>query len=206
MARYESFWRSGTWATVSLCAALLLFSGCGGPVSFVDEQPIPVAGTPPPPPPVVKKPERVEVKQDRIAINDKILFDFDKATIKPESHGLLDEIVQAIKDHPHIKKISVEGHTDGDGTDEYNQGLSERRAQAVTNYLTAGGIPADMLTSKGFGESRPIADNESEAGKAENRRVEFIITEQDEVTKVYLEDPETGERTEVIDEGKGGEK
>ncbi len=195
----------GTWASILTLTVAVALTACGGPVAFADREPIKVAGTPPaPPPPAEKKPKRVEVTEDRIEINDKILFDFDKASIKPESHGLLDEIIQVIKEHPHIKKISIEGHTDSDGTDEYNQKLSEQRARSVARYLTRGGIPADMLTSNGFGETRPIADNDSDEGKEKNRRVEFIITEQEEVTKVFLEDPVTGKRTEVDEASQGG--
>ena len=180
-------------ATMALLAMAL---GCATPVAFVDDRPIEIAATPPPPAPETK-PQRVEVKQDRIQINDKILFDFDKATIKPESHGLLDEVVAVIKKHPHIRKLSIEGHTDADGPESYNQGLSERRSAAVRAYLIQRGTTGQMLTSQGFGEARPLADNTSKEGKEKNRRVEFIITEQDELTKVYEVDPKTGQRREI---------
>lgn len=185
------------------CAVLAVLlagaSACGGPIAFVDTQPIAVAGDAPPPPP--PPPKRVEVLQDRIQINDTILFDFDKATIRPESHGLLNEIAQVIKANAHIKKLSIEGHTDSDGKDAYNLKLSDGRAAAVLQYLTGAGIAGSMLSSKGHGESRPIASNDDDEGKQKNRRVEFLITEQDEVKKVYLEDPATGQRTEVTAEG-----
>lgn len=177
-------------------AALLpvLAAGCGGPVTFVDERPIGVKATPAPEP---EPPERVVVKADRIEINEKILFDVDKATIKQESYGLLAEIASVIKRNPHIKKISIEGHTDSDGSDRYNQSLSERRAAAVKAHLVSQGVSEQMLSSKGFGESRPIADNSSPEGKEKNRRVEFLITDQEEITKVYEVDRRTGQRREV---------
>jgi outer membrane protein OmpA-like peptidoglycan-associated protein len=181
-----------------LLSALAFAVGCGGPIQFADDRPIRVAGTPPPPPPPEPKPpERVVVKKDRIEITEKIQFDFDKATIKPESHGLLNEIASVIKKNPQIKKLSIEGHTDSDGSDKYNQKLSERRAAAVRQYLVENGISDEMLTSTGFGESRPIADNSSEEGKEKNRRVEFLITDQEEVTQVFEVDPATGERRAV---------
>jgi OOP family OmpA-OmpF porin len=186
---------------VLVVGAVALAAACGGPAQFVDDRPIMVMGTPPPPPPPPPpKPERVTVKADRIEIKEKIQFDFDKATIKPESHSLLNEIVDVIKKHPHIKKISIEGHTSSEGTDKYNQGLSDRRAASVRQYLVEHGIADAMLTSKGFGESRPLADNNTDEGKEKNRRVEFLITEQDEVTKVYEVDPKTGERR-LVQEG-----
>src|SRR5215217_1062276 len=113
--------------SASVILMFVLAAGCGGTIQFADDRPIQVVGTLPPPPPP-PKPERVVVKKDRIEINEKIQFDFDKATIKPESNDLLNEIVSVIKKNPQIKKLSIEGHTDSDGSDKYNQSLSERRA------------------------------------------------------------------------------
>jgi len=202
----EEMTRNLDFCAATLCTTLgLVFAsclvGCGGPVAFIDKEPITVAGSPPPQPPA---PRRVEVKADRIQINDKILFNVDKATIRPESNGLLAEIISVIKENPHIKKLSIEGHTDSDGTDDYNQKLSDKRAESVKKYLITNGIAAAMLASAGFGESRPISDNDSDAGKEKNRRVEFIITEQEQQTKVFMEDPKTGERTEVTGDAAGG--
>jgi outer membrane protein OmpA-like peptidoglycan-associated protein len=78
-----------------------------------------------------------------------------------------------MKDHPEIK-LSVEGHTDSDGDDASNQILSEKRAQAVVAELTKMGVAADRLTSKGWGESKPVGSNDSAESKAANRRVEFV--------------------------------
>jgi outer membrane protein OmpA-like peptidoglycan-associated protein len=195
---------AGRDASVTRCLALALcaaVSGCGGTMQFSDTSSLVVVGEPPKPPepepPPPPKPKRVEVTQDKIDIKEKIQFDFNKATIKPESHGLLDEIVEVVRDNPHIRKLSIEGHTDSDGSDSYNLKLSDDRAKSVLAYLTEHGIEAKRLTAKGFGETKPIGDNADEAGKEQNRRVEFLITEQDEITKTYEEDPETGERKEV---------
>lgn len=183
------------WLPLSVLAFALAAGGaCGGPIQFTDTRPIAIVGTPPPEKP---KPERVVVKKDRIEINEKIQFDFDKATIKPESHDLLNEIVGVIKKNPQIKKLSIEGHTCSDGSDTYNQGLSERRAASVRAYLVEHGIGDGALTSKGFGESRPLAENTNDANKEKNRRVEFLITEQDEITETYEVDPATGQRRMV---------
>ncbi len=102
-----------------------------------------------------------------------IKFDVNKATIKPESMGVINNIVKILNDHSDLK-FSVEGHTDSDGDDVFNQKLSEARAKAVLNSLIEMGINADRLASKGWGESKPVTDNSTPEGKAGNRRVEFI--------------------------------
>ena len=84
-----------------------------------------------------------------------------------------------IADHPELLLIRVEGHTDNDGKELYNLHLSQSRAQAVVDYLVEAGIGRHRLDPAGFGEARPIAENETEEGKAKNRRVEFLIVERD---------------------------
>lgn len=173
-----------------VCAlAGTMLAGCGGTMAFKDKSSLVIGGEgppppEPPPPPPPPQPKRVEVTADKIVINEKIQFDVDKTTIKPESNGLLDEITAVIKDNPQIKKIAIEGHTDGDGSDKYNLKLSDGRAKAVMEYLTSHGVEAGRLSAKGYGESKPIGSNETPEGKEANRRVEFLITEQDEVKKV----------------------
>ena len=102
-----------------------------------------------------------------------INFDYNKATLKPESMGTLNMIVKVMQDNPTIK-FEVGGHTDSDGDDNYNMKLSQQRADAVKTQLITMGIDASRLTSKGYGESKPIGDNNSQEGKANNRRVEFV--------------------------------
>lgn len=102
-----------------------------------------------------------------------INFDVNKATIKPESMGTLNMIVQVMKDNPEIN-FEVGGHTDGDGADDYNLKLSQQRADAVRDQLIKMGIDASRLTAKGYGETKPISDNNTIEGKANNRRVEFV--------------------------------
>jgi OOP family OmpA-OmpF porin len=102
-----------------------------------------------------------------------INFDVNKATIKPESMGTLNMIVQVMKDNPEIK-FEVGGHTDADGADDYNLKLSQQRADAVKDQLIKLGIDASRLTAKGYGETKPLSDNTSLEGKANNRRVEFV--------------------------------
>jgi outer membrane protein OmpA-like peptidoglycan-associated protein len=110
-------------------------------------------------------------KDGHVAVN--ILFDTGKATIKPESQPLIDQIVDMMKANGDLK-IRVEGHTDNVGNPLSNMGLSEGRAKAVVNALTAAGIAPDRLTSAGFGQDKPVADNGAEEGRAKNRRVELV--------------------------------
>lgn len=124
-------------------------------------------------------PSRVVVERERIRILDRIEFDYNRATIRPESFGLMDEIATVMLDHPELKFIRVEGHTDSDGNDGYNLKLSQARAESVVNYLVAAGLDRSRLDPVGFGETRPIEANDSDAHKQVNRRVEFLIVEQD---------------------------
>jgi len=175
---------------------LSLLVGCGGVMQFKDDNAISItAKAPPPPKPEPKpepKPKRVSVTADAIVISEKIHFEVDKATIMADSNGLLDEIVDVLKEHTQIKKVSIEGHTDSDGSGAHNDKLSKARAKAVLDYLVAHGVAAGRLTSKGFGESKPLASNDTPDGKEKNRRVEFLIIEQDKVNKTVLVDPKTG--------------
>ena len=103
-------------------------------------------------------------------------FDFDKATIRSDGKPVLDEAIRTLKEESGIS-VAVEGHTDSVGSDAYNQGLSERRADAVADYLADGGIARRRMSTVGFGEAKPVASNGTEDGRAQNRRVEFRINE-----------------------------
>ncbi len=108
-------------------------------------------------------------------------FDFDKSTLRPDAVAILNEAIEILKRYPDLK-VEVAGHTDSIGTDAYNQGLSERRARAVYDYLTSNGIDASRLVGpNGYGESRPIAPNtnpdgsDNPEGRAQNRRTELNV-------------------------------
>jgi outer membrane protein OmpA-like peptidoglycan-associated protein len=103
-----------------------------------------------------------------------IFFDFDKATIKPESQNELTRLVKLLKDNPEIR-IELGSHTDNVGSDEYNQKLSENRSKSVVDFLISKGIPSTRLVAKGYGESKPLETNETEEGRQVNRRTEFKI-------------------------------
>lgn len=103
-----------------------------------------------------------------------ITFDVNKTEIKPESRKTLEEIAAMLRDHPEIK-VTIEGHTDSDGADDANMKLSQGRADAVKAALVKDGIDAGRLTTKGWGESKPVGDNNTPEGKERNRRVEFVL-------------------------------
>ena len=103
-----------------------------------------------------------------------IYFDFDSATLKPESTETLEQILQAVQSRPALK-LTIEGHTDSQGSDEYNLKLSQQRAQAVVDWLVQKGVEASRLEAKGYGESRPEADNSRPDGRALKRRVEIAV-------------------------------
>ncbi len=111
--------------------------------------------------------------QDGKIVSNGIRFDVGKASLLPESMGVINEIYDLLAEHPEVK-VSVEGHTDSDGDFDMNQQLSDKRARTVMNQLVAMGIAQDRLISKGFGESKPMDTNETPEGKANNRRVEFV--------------------------------
>jgi len=103
-----------------------------------------------------------------------VLFEFDRAELTAEARNRLTEIGGRLQGADVIS-IKVHGHTDSVGTDAYNQGLSERRARSAADFLVSQGVPADKLSTQGFGESQPVADNGTDGGRAQNRRVEIHV-------------------------------
>ncbi len=111
-----------------------------------------------------------------------ITFAYDSANVQPQFRSTLDQVADVLRDYNQTY-IDVYGHTDSTGSDAYNQTLSERRASAVATYLTSRGVQSARIGTRGFGETQPIASNETEEGRAENRRVEIKIVpiEQDQL-------------------------
>jgi len=112
-----------------------------------------------------------------IVLNN-IFFDFDKASLRPDSKPELERVVTVLKDNPSMK-IEISGHTDNKGSATYNLKLSESRSKSVVDYLVSRGIELNRLTFKGYGFLKPIASNDSEEGRQQNRRTEFKVTEID---------------------------
>jgi OOP family OmpA-OmpF porin len=195
--------------TLALTSAALLV-GCSGTRVFAGQNAFSIVGNPPPPPPPPKKeeppppppepPKRVEVRDNKIEIKEKIQFEVAKATILPASFDLLKEIADVIKKNPHIKKISIEGHASAEGDAKANMKLSDERAKSVMKHLVdKEGVDAKVLTAKGFGITKPIGDNKTDEGREKNRRVEFVIVEQDVKMKKVEIDPKTG-KEKVLEE------
>ncbi len=176
-----------------LFLAPLLFAGCykpagpeictpvvtswSGPVERCVPPPVmqptmvpeaPMAPEPVPPP-------KTEVTNEEIKLKEKIEFETDSATITSGSKPVLDEVVKVMSEHPEIEHVRVGGHTDSTGNKDHNLKLSDERAASVKAYLVEHGVAADRLASKGYGQTRPIADNNTDAGRADNRRVEIHI-------------------------------
>jgi OmpA-OmpF porin, OOP family len=133
---------------------------------------------------VISKEMNQEVAADASSLKDEIEktghvavyginFDTGKATLQPDSEDTLKQVAALLQQNPDLK-LRVEGHTDNQGTAAANQSLSEKRAQAVVAWLTAHGVAADRLKAQGFGQTKPVADNSSDDGKAKNRRVELV--------------------------------
>jgi outer membrane protein OmpA-like peptidoglycan-associated protein len=196
-----------------LIALPLAGVACGGSTQFAGAQPLTIAATPLPPipapplppapiPEAPKPPPRVELRDNKIDFKEKIQFEVNKAIIKPESFSLLHDIADVINKNPQVKKISIEGHASAEGNAAVNKKLSDERAKAVMAYcIKKENVDATRLTAKGWGSEKPLVPNDTEEGREKNRRVDFLVMEQD-VTQKHVEiDPTTG-KERILDEKK----
>ena len=110
-----------------------------------------------------------------VEFSSAVLFGFDQASLTSKSESTLDDLIKILNKYPDTN-LEIQGHTDNKGTETYNQGLSERRAVSVSNYVTSHGISSRRVTTVGFGKNSPKYSNDTESGRAQNRRVEFLIT------------------------------
>jgi len=121
-----------------------------------------------PPPKAVLKAKKIELKEA-------VYFDVDRASIQERSFQLIDDISRILVDNPQVKVVTIEGHTDSTGSAERNLLLSQQRADAVKTFLVRKGVAPERIDAKGFGQTRPVADDRTPAGRAKNRRVEFLV-------------------------------
>lgn len=121
--------------------------------------------------------DRIQVTDNQIHIQEKIFFDMGSAQIGAGSHGLLDELVVVVLDHPELTLIEIQGHTDDQGEASGNQALSQARAEAVMLYMVQHSVDAQRVIARGFGETRPLDKSDTDAARATNRRVELHIIE-----------------------------
>lgn len=110
-----------------------------------------------------------------VEFNEKILFATNQYTLNSAASSNLDKLATVLKSYPDTD-IEIQGHTDSQGSDDYNMTLSEKRASTVATYLKGKGVASSRVKTKGFGETAPVATNDTEAGRAQNRRVNFLIT------------------------------
>lgn len=122
-----------------------------------------------------KKKQLVVITKDKLEIKDRVYFGNNNARVQARSFKLLKQIAQVLKDKPNVEKVVIEGHTDDKGADERNLKLSQDRADSVRSYLIKQGVDSSRLEAKGFGETKPIDTNKTNAGRANNRRVEFMV-------------------------------
>lgn len=167
--------------------ALALAAGCATEPEKPAPQPAPPPPKPapppepkpaPPPPPAPEKPkpppEKPKPVAEKITFAADVLFDFDKAVIKPEGKSKLDDISNKVRGI-NLEVVIAIGHADWIGTDQYNQRLSVRRAESVKAYLVSKGIEGNRVYTEGKGEKQPVADNKTREGRAKNRRVEIEV-------------------------------
>lgn len=159
-----------TCSPVSSWASPMIACEAGAVAAIVEPPP-----PPPPPPEPAPEPPAAVVKDETIDLKEKVNFETGSANLVEQSKTLLDEVAKILDDHPELEKIQIEGHTDGEGTNAYNLRLSNQRAAAVRTYLVSRGVDEKRLVSKGFGEEKPVASNDTPEGREQNRRVEMRI-------------------------------
>lgn len=169
----STFW---LWGALIGAAAGALLCGVLGHV-FLDPAP-PEHYVPPPPPPAMPQPAPAQgvplhapVKQ-RIVLRG-VNFEYNSSDIQPEAAPVLDQAAEILNQNPGVT-VRIEGYTDSSGTPQYNQALSLRRAESVDRYLVNRGVDPERFTVEGMGQSRPVASNATETGRAQNRRVELV--------------------------------
>ena len=112
---------------------------------------------------------------EKVVIFEKVLFYVGEDRLQPQSYALLNAVVTILKDNPQVTRVRIEGHTDSQGTESFNQDLSERRALSVRNYIIDQGVEPSRLLARGYGELYPLAPNRTAEGREQNRRVEFVV-------------------------------
>jgi OmpA-OmpF porin, OOP family len=126
---------------------------------------------------LVLSPTRAVLAGEEVLIQEMVQFDFNQATLGPASGAVLDEVARVLLAVPDVVRLEVQGHTDTIGALPVNQALSQQRAEAVVAALVARGVQPEKLLARGYGPTRPIGTNDTDEGRAQNRRVQFEIVE-----------------------------
>jgi OOP family OmpA-OmpF porin len=172
-------------ATAEMKAACSPLASWSAP-AFRCAAPVPqVAIKPPPPPPEpepVKPPEpepepppRAQLSAEKIDLSETVQFETESAVLVERSKQLLDDVARELNEHPEVVKVQIEGHTDSVASNRHNMKLSQDRVASVKAYLLSKGVDPKRLVTKAFGETKPLASNKTEEGRAKNRRVDFRI-------------------------------
>jgi outer membrane protein OmpA-like peptidoglycan-associated protein len=129
---------------------------------------------------LVPKPKeaQVELTTEEVRIRKQVFFKTNSAEISEKSNELLSEIADVLLRNPQVKQVEIQGHTDNKGDSEYNRQLSQQRAESVMQWLTTAGVAADRMSARGYGDTRPLLPNLTDRNRARNRRVQFMIREQ----------------------------
>lgn len=150
-------------ATGAAIGALLCADRTPAPQPVAEPEPMPEPE--PAPPPVTEF--------EAVTLDSEVTFAFDSDEIRPGAHQTLQQVATTLRENPNLR-VRIEGHTDSVGSAQYNEGLSQRRADSVRAFLAAQGIAENRMTTRGFGEERPVATNDTDEGRAQNRRVEIV--------------------------------
>jgi OOP family OmpA-OmpF porin len=159
-------WRAGYWTPAMAIAE------CDP--DLVPKPPAPPVAPPPKPAPPKPAPAKPKPVAEKITLAADVLFDFDKAVLKPEGRSKLDDLAGKIKGI-NLEVVIAIGHTDSIGSDAYNQKLSVRRAESVKAYLVSKGVEPNRIYTEGKGEKQPVASNKTKEGRQKNRRVEIEV-------------------------------
>src|SRR5687767_290154 len=170
-----------------LIVALALAAGCATEPAQPEPKPAPPPAPKPAPPPAPKprapepeapkpkpEPEKPKPVAEKVTFAADVLFDFDKAVVKPEGKSKLDDIASKANG-VNLEVVIAIGHADSIGSDAYNERLSVRRAESVKAYLVSKGIQGNRIYTEGRGEKQPVADNKTNSGRAKNRRTEIEV-------------------------------
>lgn len=165
-----------------LCTFLMLtgtsvLTACGGGGGQIKQVETPVPPPPPPPPPPPAPAPELKAEGNKLTLPGAIVFKTGKADIDEISFPVLDLVKGYLDSKPNVTKLRIEGHTDNVGDAKKNLELSGARAFAVAKYLVGKGVDCKRLVPTGFGDTKPVADNKTEEGKAQNRRTDFINAE-----------------------------
>jgi len=175
-------WLAASGTAVTIGAGPGLTRGAGTPdyrllVMVTQGSARPTRAIPPPDDSI-----KVDRETLKLAITEPVHFGTDNDLIEPRSYQILQDVARFLLENPWVRKMRIEGHTDGQGGEQYNLNLSQLRAISIARFLVKNGVDPDTLDSKGFGLTRPVDTNETEEGRAKNRRVEFVILDiEDEI-------------------------